>query len=600
MHLHHFADETPDKLAHVVLTDSPSQTAGTDVAIGGFGVVDLSAADPVESETYRSLADRADAIARLWYRNGLDVGDCVALASPSNSLLMACVWAAQRSGLRYTTLNPKLSVDEIAHIVIDSNSSALVVDHSLAELAAALHPVVPDDVRRWIGGVEAGDHGSGDQGTEPVDGFADLADELADDLADDLGATGESSADIELPWRDGADLLYTSGSSGRPKGIERPLPEGQPGEEAKPMLAMMEHLYGFDASSVYLASAPIFHSASLRYAMLTNRAGATNVLMPAFDPELWLKAVERWQVTHTQVVPSMLVRLMKLDPEVRLRYNVSSLQFVVHSGASCPPEVKRQVIEWLGPVVYEAYAATEGLGVVVCSTEEWLQRPGTVGRPLFGSVHICDDEGNELPVGEVGTVWMAGGAPFAYRNLETVTDDARHPEGWQTVHDLGSVDEDGYLYLRGRKDDMVTIHGVNVYPSEVEQLLVDEPTVLDAAVVARADDEAGHRLVAYVQANPQRSVPPSQLFDLDATVDLDLDLEDPDPDLEVEPAPSPEDERLVAHLRDICQERLPGIKRPAAFHVVASLPRTENGKLARRLLPDSDEAGLLAKEQLDA
>jgi fatty-acyl-CoA synthase len=376
----------------------------------------------------------------------------------------------------------------------------------------------------------------------PVEGFADLRAAVA---------AGDPVPPADQPR--GADLLYSSGTTGRPKGIRPPLPDRQVTEPGDSLVAVFGTRYGFGPDTVYLSPAPVYHAAPLRFVATVQATGGTVVMMESFDPEAALAAIERYRVTHSQWVPTMFVRMLKLPAEVRARYDVSSLRVAVHAAAPCPPEVKRAMIDWWGPVLEEYYASTESAGITMVSSEEWLARPGTVGRDGFlGTVHVVGDDGRDLPPGEVGVVYFERDAmPFAYLNDPARTAEARHPDHptWSTVGDMGYLDEDRYLYLTDRQANTIISGGVNIYPREAEDVLALHPAVLDVAVIGVPDEEMGESVLALVQPAPGA-----------ATAALP--------------------EELVAYTR----ARLSHYKCPARVELVDELPRTPTGKLQKHLL----------------
>jgi acyl-CoA synthetase (AMP-forming)/AMP-acid ligase II len=346
-------------------------------------------------------------------------------------------------------------------------------------------------------------------------------------------------------------MLYSSGTTGRPKGVFHPPPAAPLGE-APGLATLLSGLFGMDGDTVYLSPAPLYHSAPLRFTMGVHRLGGTTVVMDRFDPETFLQLVERYRVTHAQVVPTMFVRMLKLPADVRSRHDVSSLQLVVHAAAPCPVDVKRQMIEWWGPVLHEYYAGTEGNGFVYCNSEMWLAHPGSVGRPLNCVIHICDESGDELPVGDEGTIYFEGGAAFEYHNDPEKTSESRHPLGWSTLGDIGRLDEDGFLYLTDRKAHMIISGGVNIYPQEAENLLTLHPKVFDVAVIGVPNPDFGEEVKAVVQP---------------------VNWQDAGPALAQE---------LIAY----CRQQLADVKCPRSVDFEQELPRHPTGKLYKRLLRD--------------
>jgi long-chain acyl-CoA synthetase len=300
----------------------------------------------------------------------------------------------------------------------------------------------------------------------------------------------------------GTPMLYSSGTTGRPKGIVRPLPEVPPGEPL-PVFMFLTQLWRYREGMVYLSPAPLYHSAPQAAVGLTIRSGGTAIIMERFDPEEYLQLVERYSVTHSQLVPTMFSRLLKLPAEVRERYDLSSLEVVIHAAAPCPVPVKEQMIEWWGPIIHEYYGATEGLGFTACDSEEWLAHRGTVGKVVLGDIHILDDEMNEVPTGTPGTIWFTTATPFEYFNDPEKTRDARSADGTRsTVGDVGYLDADGYLHLTDRATFMIISGGVNIYPQEAENLLITHPKVADAAVFGVPNTDLGEEVKAVVQLMP--------------------------------------------------------------------------------------------------
>jgi acyl-CoA synthetase (AMP-forming)/AMP-acid ligase II len=478
--------------------------------------------------TYGELDARINQLAHLLRRHGLSAGDGVAVLLENHPRFLEIAWAAQLSGLYYTAINRHLTADEAAYIVNDSGARVLISSAHLAALAGALdESLVPKvEVRLMlddaVGGWDRYETAIEGQPTGP--------------LAD--AAEGES-------------MLYSSGTTGRPKGILRPLTLAPPGEKPDPVVAFLR-LLGFGEGDVYLCPAPLYHAAPLAWTMAAQRIGGTVVLMDRFDPAEALRLIEEHRVTHAQFVPTMFVRLLKMPERDRSRFDVSSLKAVVHAGAPCPVGVKHRIIDWWGPIVSEYYSATEGMGATFVMAEEWLAHPGTVGRAILGTVHILDDAGHELPPGETGTVWFGGGLEFEYHNDPEKTAEARDSRGYATVGDVGHLDEEGYLYLTDRRTYMIISGGVNIYPQEAENVLVDHDRVLDAAVFGVPDEEMGEAVKAVVQP---------------------VDWDDAGPALEAE---------LLA----FCRERLAAYKCPRSVDFERALPRLDTGKLYKRLLRD--------------
>jgi long-chain acyl-CoA synthetase len=349
-------------------------------------------------------------------------------------------------------------------------------------------------------------------------------------------------------------MLYSSGTTGQPKGVKVPVEHVAVGEGQDGVTTLSLLLFGASEETVYLSPAPLYHAAPLRFCRAAHKIGATVVVMEHFDPEEYLALVERHRATFSQVVPTMFIRMLKLPDEVRSRYDLSSLQAVVHAAAPCPVEVKARMIEWWGPIIHEYYAGTEGNGFVYCNSEDWLAHRGTVGKSIIGTLHILDDEGEEQPVGESGTVYFEGGTDFSYHNDPGKTKGSRDPKGrgWSTLGDVGYVDEDGFLYLTDRKAYMIITGGVNVYPQEAENVLAMHPKVADVAVFGVPNEDFGEEVKAVVQP---------------------IDMADAGADLERE---------LIAY----CKEHLADVKCPRSVDFREELPRHPTGKLYKRLLKD--------------
>ncbi|CAN5678314.1 acyl-CoA synthetase [soil metagenome] len=509
-----WALSTPDKLALVMV--SPT---------GGIG----------RTLTYAELDERSLRLANRLRDSGLRPGDVVALLSDNTPETYEVYWAALRSGLYITAVNHNLSAGETSYIVRDCGAKALVVSAAKADLVAALDIDVAE--RLAYGG--------------QVPGYGDYESALA------------GAGTVPLPEQPhGDDLLYSSGTTGRPKGIKLPLPDYAVDEPGYKYIAIFGGLYGFDTSTVYLSPAPVYHAAPLRFGGVIHATGGTLGMMEKFAPEAFLAAVAELGVTHTQMVPTMFVRLLKLDDAVRASYDVSTLRCVVHAAAPCPVEVKRRMIEWLGPIVQEYYASTEANGATMISSEQWLAHPGSVGVPLIGVPHVCAEDGRELAAGEVGTLYFEReefeGASFEYHNDPAKTASTQHPDhpNWTTVGDLGYLDTEGFLYLTDRKAFMIISGGVNIYPQEIEDLFSLHPAVLDIAVIGVPDDDMGERVVAFVQP---------ALGDTTA---------------------------LAEELTAFARERIAHYKVPTEIHFRAELPRTPTGKMVKGKLRDEYVATL--------
>ncbi|HEX7036768.1 MAG TPA: AMP-binding protein [Pseudomonadales bacterium] len=484
-----------------------------------------------ETITFRELNDRSNQLAQLMWRKGLRPGDHVAIFMENHLRYFEVVWAAMRSGLYLTTINRYLTDEEAGYILDDCEAQVLITSKYLGEVAGALPRFAPR-CHTWLMV----------DGTAP--GFVSYEDAIAAEPAEPLE---------DEPA--GQFMLYSSGTTGRPKGIVRPLPGHKIHEDAGPVGALQRALWGFDENSVYLSPAPLYHSAPIGFTTATTALGGTVVMMPRFDEIGALQAIERYRVTHSQWVPTMFTRMLKLPEAERRRFDLSSHRVAIHAAAPCPVAVKQQMMDWWGPIIYEYYGGTELNGLTHCNPEEWLAHPGTVGRPVIGTLHICDENGKELPPGEPGLVYFElPEMPFRYHKDDAKTKSAQHPEhpNWSALGDVGYVDEEGYLYLTDRATFMIISGGVNIYPQEVEDHLIMHPKVADVAVIGVPDPEMGEAVKAVVQP---------------------ADGVEPGPELEAE---------LLAYAR----EHLAHYKCPKSVDFRDELPRLPTGKLYKRLLKD--------------
>jgi long-chain acyl-CoA synthetase len=478
--------------------------------------------------TFAQLDDQARRLASLLEARGLRAGDTVAILVENIPHFLAVAWGARRAGLYYVPVNWHLSSAEAVYIVTDSGSQALISSGALASLAAEVSAQCPVlTTKLVIDGV--------------IDGFEDLGAALA-----------ASSPERPAGEVTGYTMYYSSGTTGRPKGIKPDLPPAPfgTGYNLEPVLA---GLYGFGPETVYLCTGPLYHAAPLGWSLGTQALGGQVVVMDRFDPETCLALIEQHRVTHAQFVPTMFVRMLKLEPEVRARYDLSSLQAVVHAAAPCSPAVKRAMIDWLGPIVAEYYAGSEGNCYFAIDSAQWLAHPGSVGQSLVGAAHILDSDGRELGPGEIGQVWVDSPRAFAYHNDAAKTAEAFNDRGWSTLGDLGHLDADGFLYLSDRRTDLIITGGVNVYPREIEETLAMHPAVADVAVVGLPHEEMGEEIRAVVQ--PAAGATGG-------------------PDLE---------RALLAHCAG---QQLARFKQPRRIDFVDELPRLPSGKILRRVVRD--------------
>ena len=480
-----------------------------------------------EPVTYAELDRRANRGAHLIRSLGLRRGDGVAVLMDNSPRYLEVMWAAERTGVYATCISSKLTPAEAKYIVRDGNCRVLIASHGVADLAATLAPLISDVALFMTDGA--------------VEGWRSW----------EAGCAAEPTTPIADP-QPGGIMLYSSGTTGVPKGVRHPLPEEPFGENPSVLVTLGQALYGFTPDMVYLSPAPLYHAAPLRWSMAVQQLGGTVVVMERFDPEAALQAIERYRVTHAQWVPTHFVRLLKLPDAVRQRYDVSSLRSVWHAAAPCPVPVKRAMIDWWGLIVGEYYAGTEGNGFCAISAAEWLAHPGSVGRNLTALTKVCDEDGNELPPRSEGTVYFAGGGAFAYHNDPDKTAAAANRHGWTTLGDVGWLDEDGYLYLTDRRSFTIISGGVNIYPAEIENLLVTHPDVADVAVIGAPHEEWGEEVVAIVQPRDMAAAGPD----------------------------------LAARLDAFAREHLSHVKVPRRIDFRPELPRHDTGKLYKRQLRD--------------
>ena len=485
-----------------------------------------------QSLSYRALDERSNRFARYLHALGLRRGDHIAMVLENNLRCFELAWAALRSGLLLTPVNRFLTADEAAYIVTDSDARVVVSSFAMRELAAQLTDRLPScQVRLMVDGT--------------IDGWESYEDTIA----------RFPTQRLPEQWLGGL-MYYSSGTTGRPKGIVRtPAAARVDDPTAVQSARQLLSLYRFTADSIYLSTAPLYHAAPLSYSVNLQFLGCTVVFMEKFDPVQALQLIERYRITHSQWVPTMFIRMLKLPPEQRSRFDLSSHIAAIHAAAPCPVEVKRQMIEWWGPILYEYYGGSEGNGITTVDSQAWLAHPGTVGRALLGTLRICDDEGNELPVGETGLIYFERDVlPFHYHKDPEKTRAAQHPKhpGWTAIGDIGRLDAEGYLYLTDRANFMIISGGVNIYPQAIEDALAMHPGVADVAVIGVPDAEMGEAVKAIVE--PAAGIEPS-------------------PELA---------EALIAFLRG----KVARYMVPRSVDFIDQMPRLPTGKLYKRVLKD--------------
>lgn len=480
-----------------------------------------------EIVTYAQLEERVNRCSQFFRAVGLRPKDHIAILMENNTEYMEIVYACIVAGLLYTSISTHLTAAEVQYIINDCEAKIIVTSAQMKETALAILKGIPRaEIRLSVGG--------------GIEGYRPYKETVADYPATPLPEGIE-----------GRDMLYSSGTTGRPKGV-RVDAQDLPFAQLHPATMKMIGLFGLNKETVYLSPAPLYHAAPLRWCMWTIRMGGTVIIMDHFDPEEALALIEKYKITHSQWVPTMFIRMLKLPDEVRRKYNLTSLKLAVHAAAPCPVPVKEQMIAWWGPILFEYYAGTEGNTFLAITSQEWLAHKGSVGRCYVGTIHILDENENEMPIGEPGGIYIENGVPFAYHNEPGKTKSAMTSKGWSTLGDIGYLDKDGYLYLTDRKADMIISGGVNIYPQEAENLLITHPKVDDAAVFGIPNPEFGEEVKAVVQP---------------------VDMKAAGPVLEQE---------LLA----FCHLNLSKFKCPRSIDFEERLPRTPTGKLLRRVLKE--------------
>jgi fatty-acyl-CoA synthase len=491
-----------------------------------------------EVVTYRELDERSNQGAQVFRALGLKKGDHIALMLENCRQFLEICWAAQRAGLIYTPISTHLREDETAYILdncgarlfIGSLKLAAVAEKMLVRATGVTHFYMVNGIRD---GFESWDDAIDRQSPEPI------ADEA-----------------------NGVDMLYSSGTTGKPKGVFI-APASDDVLAPNPLGATLGAAFGFSEETVYLSPAPLYHAAPLRFSMMAIDRAGTVVVMEKFDAEQALRLIEEHRATHSQWVPIMFSRMLKLPEAVRERYDLSSMQCAIHAAAPCPVEVKEKMIEWWGPVLVEYYAASEAIGITIIDSDAWLSHKGSVGPAVLGEVHILDDDGRELPSGEIGTVYFSGEqASFRYHGEPEKTAEAYNERGWATTGDVGYLDEDGFLYLTDRKHFTIISGGVNIYPQEIENVLITHDKVADVAVFGVPDEDFGESVTAVVQ--PMNWA--------DAT------------------------DEVAIEILEWLRERIAHLKVPKALHFHRELPRMDNGKLYKRHLAEEFRGGARADD----
>jgi acyl-CoA synthetase (AMP-forming)/AMP-acid ligase II len=481
------AERQPDKTAYLFASDDSPVTV-----------------------SYALLASRILKGAQLLRKLGLKTGDGIVVVSENHPDLLCLYWAAQICGLYWTAISAQFQHHEIAYILNDCDARLLVTTTTQREKISEPPQPLELSLDDWLKTISA----------EPETLIADPA--------------------------EGAEMLYSSGTTGRPKGVRASKP-GAPLGTVSELFARRLELHQVDASSVYLSTAPLYHSAPLRYNAMIHRSGGTSIIMPRFAAEPSLALIEAHRITHSQWVPTMFVRLLRLSEQVKQQYDLSSHRFAIHAAAPCPVGIKEQMMDWWGPILYEYYSGTEGNGQTAISPEQWLQHKGSVGLSILGELKIVDNQGDLVAEGVTGMVYFADGPRFEYYKDPEKTASAFNTHGWSTLGDIGHVDTEGYLYLTDRASQMIITGGVNVYPREVEDVLLMHPAIQDAAVFGIPNTEFGESVRAAVELSPDSSATEAELI-------------------------------------DYCRSHLAHLKCPRQIDFHTNLPRHQTGKLYKQAL----------------
>ncbi|AEI93725.1 AMP-binding enzyme [Roseobacter litoralis Och 149] len=478
-----------------------------------------------ETVTFGTLETRANQGAHVLRAQGIDAGDHIAILMENRREMLEVCFAADRAGIYYTTISTHLNPDEIGYILADCDARLLVAGDQFVNILTQLAPVQADQCKIMIVGAPSG--------TYPF-WSKEVSDQKTTPIPDEA---------------QGLDMLYSSGTTGRPKGIKWPLEKSPPGARTM-LIDLLNGLFGYGPDTRYLCPAPLYHAAPLRHAMVTIKMGGTAVIMDRFDAETSLRLIERYKITHSQWVPTMFVRLLKLPEAVRARYDLSSMGMAVHAAAPCPIDIKHDMLAWWGDIIHEYYAGTENNGFSAITSAEWRAHPGSVGRAKLGVVHICNADGHEVSVGTEGEIYFENGQKFAYHGDPEKTRACTNARGWTTLGDIGRLDDDGYLYLTDRKSFLIISGGVNIYPQETEDTLLGHPAVLDAAVIGIPHEDFGEAVHAVVQLLPEHE----------------------------------NSQDMAETLMLFCRSKLSALKCPRSIEFRDTLPRSATGKMNKRVL----------------
>ncbi|MCX2981075.1 acyl-CoA synthetase [Halieaceae bacterium IMCC14734] len=508
-------------MAHISVTaaENPERPA---IIMGNSG----------EVVTYKQLDERSNQGAHLFRSLGLQNGDHIGMMVENCRQFLEIVQAALRSGIIFTPISTHLRSDETRYILDNCNAKLFIGSKKLATVAGELHGELPQIQHYFM-----------------LNG-ADAGFESWDEVTATMPTTPIADESMGTP------MLYSSGTTGQPKGVLAKSPVTDI-HETHPNLAAFAAIFGFNESTRYLSPAPLYHAAPMHYNNMLLGVGGTTVVMEKFDAERALQLIQEQKVTHSQWVPIMFIRMLKLPEATRQKYDCSSMQVAIHAAAPCPIEIKEKMIDWWGEVIFEYYSGSEGSGMTIIDSASWLTHKGSVGPAISGELHIVGEDGEEVATGETGTIYIGNGNPFEYYNEPEKTAGAYNKKGWSTLGDVGYVDEDGFLYLTDRKNFMIISGGVNIYPQEIENLLINHEQVADVAVFGIPNEEFGEEVKAVVQP-----------VSMDQAGD-----------------------ELSQQLLEWCKERLATFKVPRSVDFMEQLPRMENGKLYKRHLADAYRDG---------
>jgi len=480
-------------------------------------------ADSGEAVNYQELEDRSNQVAHAFRSLGIRQKDHIGMMLQNHKMFMIISWAVFKSGICITPISHHLLEDEVAYILTNCEAKLFLTSKRMELIATKVASKV-DHLEHFY---------MLDGSIEGFDSF--------DSLLSNFPITPIEDERL------GNTMMYSSGTTGQPKGVYIP-PQSESVYEMNPVLQSMGKNFKFGPHTVYLSPAPLYHAAPYYYNIVTMMFGGTSIIMDKFDPEKSLAYIEQYKANYSQWVPIMFVRMLKMDQAIRDKYDVSSMKLALHAAAPCPIPIKEKMIDWWGPVIFEYYGASEGLGMTAITSQDWLNHKGSVGKAIIGTPFILDDDGNELPSGEIGEVHFTGGNEFSYHKEEAKTKKAYQPDGKRSVGDIGYLDKDGYLYLTDRKNFTIISGGVNVYPQEIENHIINHPKVADVAVFGIPHEEFGQQVKAVIQ--------PTNWDDAG--------------------------DDLAQELISYCKEKLSKIKIPRSISFDPELPRKDNGKLYKR------------------